>query len=90
MQAPNSVCSNSFNLFATLLNVIVLAGVCVKCGEKVIGESSGCTAMEQVYHITCFTCHQCAANLQGKPFYSLDGKPYCDEDYLVTFYSIKR
>lgn len=59
-------------------------GICVKCGEKVVGENSGCTAMEQVYHITCFTCHHCAVNLQGKPFYSLDGKPYCEEDYLNT------
>lgn len=59
-------------------------GICVKCGQKVIGENSGCTAMEQVYHISCFTCHQCAINLQGKPFYCLDGKPFCEEDYLNT------
>ncbi|KAJ8985188.1 hypothetical protein NQ317_018217 [Molorchus minor] len=59
-------------------------GVCVKCGEKIIGENSGCTAMEQLYHTTCFTCHHCAINLQGKPFYALDGNPYCEEDYLNT------
>lgn len=59
-------------------------GVCVKCGEKVVGENSGCTAMDQIYHTKCFTCHHCAINLQGKPFYSLDGNPYCEEDYLVS------
>lgn len=59
-------------------------GVCVKCGDKVVGENSGCTAMEQIYHTKCFTCHHCAINLQGKPFYSLDGNPYCKEDYLNT------
>ncbi|XP_018333703.1 thyroid receptor-interacting protein 6 [Agrilus planipennis] len=59
-------------------------GICVKCGEKVVGENSGCTAMDKIYHTKCFTCHQCAVNLQGKPFYSLDGKPYCEEDYLNT------
>ncbi|EFA05566.2 lipoma-preferred partner homolog isoform X1 [Tribolium castaneum] len=59
-------------------------GVCVKCGEKIIGENSGCTAMDQLYHTKCFTCHHCAINLQGKPFYALDGKPYCEEDYLNT------
>ncbi|XP_076257196.1 thyroid receptor-interacting protein 6-like isoform X2 [Rhynchophorus ferrugineus] len=38
-------------------------------------------AMDQIYHIKCFTCHQCAINLQGKLFYALDGNPFC-EDYL--------
>ncbi|XP_058454064.1 lipoma-preferred partner homolog [Malaya genurostris] len=59
-------------------------GTCVKCCERVIGENTGCTAMDQVYHIACFTCHQCQINLQGKPFYALDGQPYCEEDYLNT------
>lgn len=59
-------------------------GICVQCGKRVIGEGSGCTAMEQIYHIECFTCCQCQINLQGKPFYALDGKPCCEEDYLNT------
>lgn len=59
-------------------------GVCVQCGKKVIGEGSGCTAMDQIYHIDCFTCCQCQINLQGKPFYALEGKPCCEEDYLNT------
>lgn len=63
-------------------------GVCVKCGEKIIGENSGCTAMDQLYHTKCFTCHHCAINLQGKPFYALEGNPYCEEDYLVGFYRL--
>lgn len=59
-------------------------GICVKCDERIVGENSGCTAMDQIYHIDCFTCYHCQINLQGKPFYSLDGKPYCEEDYLNT------
>ncbi|XP_055636846.1 lipoma-preferred partner homolog [Toxorhynchites rutilus septentrionalis] len=59
-------------------------GTCVKCGDRVVGENTGCTAMDQIYHIACFTCQQCQINLQGKPFYALDGKPYCEEDYLNT------
>ncbi|XP_066149214.1 thyroid receptor-interacting protein 6-like isoform X2 [Euwallacea fornicatus] len=59
-------------------------GLCIKCGEKIVGENSGCTAMDQLYHIKCFTCHHCAINLQGKPFYALDGYPHCAEDYLNT------
>ncbi|XP_020809932.1 zyxin [Drosophila serrata] len=59
-------------------------GRCVKCNSRVLGESSGCTAMDQIYHISCFTCSECQINLQGKPFYALDGKPYCEYDYLQT------
>lgn len=59
-------------------------GTCVQCGERVVGENTGCTAMDQIFHIACFTCQQCQINLQGKPFYALDGKPYCEEDYLNT------
>lgn len=40
--------------------------------------------MDQIYHIFCFTCTDCQINLQGKPFYALDGKPYCEYDYLQT------
>ncbi|XP_064461312.1 lipoma-preferred partner homolog [Ornithodoros turicata] len=59
-------------------------GMCYKCGEKVLGEGSGCTAMDQVYHIKCFTCYVCAKELRGKPFFAMDGKPYCEDDYLNT------
>ncbi|KAK9874416.1 hypothetical protein WA026_002763 [Henosepilachna vigintioctopunctata] len=59
-------------------------GTCVKCADKIIGANNGCTAMDQLYHTKCFTCHHCAINLQGKPFYALDGKPHCEEDYLNT------
>lgn len=48
-------------------------GMCYKCGEKVLGEGSGCTAMDQVYHIKCFTCHVCMKELRGKPFFAMEG-----------------
>lgn len=58
-------------------------GTCCKC-NAIVTEASGCTAMENIYHIACFTCQQCQISLQGKPFYALDGKPFCEEDYLNT------
>lgn len=61
-----------------------ILGVCEKCKEYVVNEGSGCTAMDKVYHIACFTCHQCKTQLQGKPFFALEGKPYCEQDYLVS------
>lgn len=73
----------NINIYAILI-VIFCKGICFKCNERVVGENSGCTAMGQIYHIICFTCSQCQINLQGKPFYALDGKPYCEYDYLQT------
>ncbi|XP_064610729.1 lipoma-preferred partner homolog isoform X2 [Liolophura sinensis] len=59
-------------------------GMCAKCGKQVIGENNGCTAMDQVYHITCFICVNCTKMLRGLPFYSMENKPYCEECYLNT------
>ena len=49
-------------------------GPCSKCLEPIVGEGTGCSAMGRLYHIKCFTCHNCGCQLQGKPFYALDGK----------------
>ncbi|XP_017869023.1 PREDICTED: lipoma-preferred partner homolog [Drosophila arizonae] len=65
-------------------NEVESYGRCFKCNERVLGESSGCTAMDQIYHISCFTCTECQLNLQGKPFYALEGQPFCEYDYLQT------
>ncbi|XP_064073735.1 lipoma-preferred partner homolog [Vanessa tameamea] len=59
-------------------------GICVKCDQHVVDESSGCTAMGNLYHIKCFCCHRCNTNLQGKPFYAVEGNPYCEADYYET------
>ncbi|GBP34776.1 Lipoma-preferred partner homolog [Eumeta japonica] len=39
-------------------------GNCFHCGGRIMGETTGCTAMERIYHIKCFCCHQCGINLQ--------------------------
>ncbi|CAG9135727.1 hypothetical protein JYU34_017712 [Plutella xylostella] len=59
-------------------------GNCYRCGEKIMGETTGCTAMERIYHIKCFCCQQCGINLQGRPFYAVQGKALCERDYLDT------
>lgn len=62
----------------------LVTGTCSKCGEKVVGEGTGCTAMDQIFHIACFTCRVCDCLLQGKSFfYHVDGKPYCERCYMV-------
>ncbi|CAL8137266.1 unnamed protein product [Orchesella dallaii] len=70
-------------LMSSLKNNQVCFGTCSKCGEKVVGEGTGCTAMDQVFHIACFTCRVCDCLLQGKSFfYHVDGKPYCERCYM--------
>ncbi|KAF7706502.1 hypothetical protein HF521_019756 [Silurus meridionalis] len=59
-------------------------GRCARCGDNVLGDGSGCIAMEQVFHVDCFTCITCHAQLRGKPFYALDKKSYCESCYIST------
>ncbi|XP_042906916.1 Wilms tumor protein 1-interacting protein isoform X1 [Parasteatoda tepidariorum] len=55
-------------------------GTCAKC-LGVISEK-GCTAEKLNYHQRCFVCSLCCKELYGKPYYTMNGKPYCEEDYL--------
>ncbi|KAJ8375168.1 hypothetical protein SKAU_G00057480, partial [Synaphobranchus kaupii] len=59
-------------------------GSCPCCGENVVGEGSGCTAMEQVFHVGCFVCVTCGLQLCGKPFYAMEKKPFCEPCYIKT------
>ncbi|XP_062411752.1 lipoma-preferred partner isoform X2 [Sardina pilchardus] len=59
-------------------------GRCASCGENVVGEGTGCTAMDQVFHVDCFVCMTCTAKLRGKPFYAVDKKAYCEPCYINT------
>ncbi|XP_049609315.1 thyroid receptor-interacting protein 6 [Syngnathus scovelli] len=59
-------------------------GRCARCGDNVVGDGSGCIAMEQVFHVECFTCITCHARLRGQPFYALDKKSYCETCYIST------
>lgn len=59
-------------------------GMCAKCGRKVVGQSNGCTAMDQVFHINCFVCASCGNILRGKSFYAIETKPYCEPCYVNT------
>jgi hypothetical protein len=35
-------------------------GVCFKCKEKILGTESGLKAMDQLFHVACFTCVSCS------------------------------
>ena len=35
------------------------AGYCARCKKPVIGVETGCLALDEVYHLGCFTCSKC-------------------------------
>lgn len=61
-----------------------VTGRCASCGENVVGEGTGCTAMDQVFHVDCFVCMTCSTKLRGKPFFAVEKKAYCEPCYIVS------
>ncbi|XP_049997550.1 LIM domain-containing protein 1 [Alexandromys fortis] len=59
-------------------------GACVKCGKGVFGAGQACQAMGDLYHDACFTCAACSRKLRGKAFYFVNGKVFCEEDFLYS------
>ncbi|KAK6477989.1 thyroid receptor-interacting protein 6-like [Huso huso] len=59
-------------------------GRCARCGDNVLGDGTGCIAMDQVFHVECFTCITCQCRLRGQPFYAIEKKSYCENCYIST------
>ncbi|MBN3275030.1 TRIP6 protein, partial [Polyodon spathula] len=59
-------------------------GRCARCGDNVLGDGTGCIAMDQVFHVECFTCITCNRRLRGQPFYAIEKKSHCENCYIST------
>ncbi|CAH7469570.1 zyxin [Phodopus roborovskii] len=57
---------------------------CGRCSQPLPRAQPAVRALGQLFHIACFTCHQCQQQLQGGQFYSLEGVPYCESCYTET------
>ncbi|XP_006887239.1 PREDICTED: zyxin [Elephantulus edwardii] len=58
--------------------------LCGSCQQPLARAQPAVRALGQLFHVTCFTCHQCKRQLQGQQFYSLEGAPYCEGCYTDT------
>ncbi|KAM4539923.1 LIM domain-containing protein 1 [Odontesthes bonariensis] len=59
-------------------------GSCTRCSKAVYGAGGACQAMGHLFHNTCFTCSICNKQLNGKPFFTLSGQIYCEDDFLFS------
>ncbi|KAM6899490.1 LIM domain-containing protein 1 [Xenentodon cancila] len=59
-------------------------GSCTRCREAVYGPGGACQAMGCLFHNTCFTCSICNKQLSGKPFFTVSGLIYCEDDFLFS------
>ncbi|XP_044530457.1 thyroid receptor-interacting protein 6 [Gracilinanus agilis] len=59
-------------------------GRCGGCGEDVVGDGAGVIALDRVFHVGCFVCSTCRAQLRGQHFYAVERKAYCEDCYVAT------
>ncbi|XP_011409674.1 PREDICTED: Wilms tumor protein 1-interacting protein homolog [Amphimedon queenslandica] len=59
-------------------------GPCAMCDLPVVGVETGCFALEQIFHNTCFKCNKCYKMLSGGSFFVKNGLILCERDYLLS------
>ncbi|KAM3596522.1 uncharacterized protein V6R79_016019 [Siganus canaliculatus] len=62
----------------------IYIGSCAGCNKEIHGEGRVCHAMGCLFHDTCFICSVCSKKLSGKPFFTIFGRIFCDDDFLYS------
>ncbi|ORX47904.1 LIM-domain-containing protein [Piromyces finnis] len=61
---------------------------CGYCNEEIFGDLY-IKALDKVWHPNHFFCSYCGCKFsEEQPFFEIDGKPYCEEDYSRLFSKI--
>uniref|UniRef100_A0AAF5DMN1 LIM zinc-binding domain-containing protein n=1 Tax=Strongyloides stercoralis TaxID=6248 RepID=A0AAF5DMN1_STRER len=56
--------------------------ICNKCKQIIQPDRPGVTALGNFYHVECFVCEGCGKQLAGSSFYNVQGKCFCEVDYV--------
>uniref|UniRef100_A0A0N5BC43 LIM zinc-binding domain-containing protein n=1 Tax=Strongyloides papillosus TaxID=174720 RepID=A0A0N5BC43_STREA len=56
--------------------------ICYKCNQVIQLDRPGVTALGNFYHVECFVCEGCGKQLAGSSFYNVQGKCFCEVDYV--------
>uniref|UniRef100_A0A1I7XDA9 Zyxin n=1 Tax=Heterorhabditis bacteriophora TaxID=37862 RepID=A0A1I7XDA9_HETBA len=57
------------------------SNICIACHSEITADNPGCTALDQVFHVSCFNCKRCKKVLAGSSFYNIDSDPICENCY---------
>lgn len=49
-----------------------------------VGDGAGVVALDHVFHVSCFVCATCGAQLRGQHFYAVERRAYCEHCYVVS------
>ena len=62
-----TVCVSYFNNYLLIIikcNRLLVCnspvGMCAKCARAIMGEDTGCKALDEIYHVDCFSCTSCS------------------------------
>lgn len=80
---PSSNNSNQKDTMVRTLNPIYAGLECPACQKPIDG--SVVSAINQIWHVHCFTCTTCHKPLEDEKYYEKDDKPYCGKDYRKLF-----
>ncbi|KAI9485565.1 MAG: hypothetical protein EXX96DRAFT_545624 [Benjaminiella poitrasii] len=56
---------------------------CHACHKAI--EGSVVSAMNEIWHASCFRCYTCHKSLENEQYFEKDGNPYCGKDYRDLF-----